>query len=320
MVSTQTNKEETGLPIEFEREADDSEALKALYDSAPPSCSTRTTQAIRDGVFDVALGARPLVMFSHCHNCGRYWAFSLAEALARYGFVVVSADHAGSLPFSPGAMGEPLSEDQLSVRREDIDFLIEQALDRRLFADTSALEELTIDAQRIGILGHSFGSVTAGLVAQTNERIRAVAGLAAPMANPLFPAVDISKISVPKLFFVAQEDNSIQELGNIILRQNFDDASSPAWRLEMADAGHWSVSDICGLVEAFMAGCGSEYGIQLSRKGSLSSIAQTRKASRWQRIMSRHFLAPISMTGMMPCPSSVNLCMSQMSPLNSKRS
>ena len=203
-------------------------------------------------------------------------------------------------------MGEPLSEDQLSVRREDIDFLIEQALDRRLFADTSALDELTIDAQRIGILGHSFGSVTAGLVAQTNERIRAVAGLAAPMANPLFPAVDISKISVPKLFFAAQEDNSIQELGNIILRQNFDDASPPAWRLEMADAGHWSVSDICGLVEAFMAGCGAGVRHSAEREGVSFEYRSNLESIQLARIMSRHFLAPISMTGMMPCPSSVS--------------
>ena len=55
---------------------------------------------------------------------------------------------------------------------------------------------------------------------------------------------------------LAEEDNSILEVGNTFLRDNFDRAPPPVWRVDIADAGHWSVSDICGLTEKFIAGCG----------------------------------------------------------------
>jgi hypothetical protein len=58
------------------------------------------------------------------------------------------------------------------------------------------------------------------------------------------------------MFMVAQEDNSIGELGNLFMRLNFDAAAGPAWKVEIADAGHWSFSDIAGLVPQFNAGCG----------------------------------------------------------------
>ena len=55
---------------------------------------------------------------------------------------------------------------------------------------------------------------------------------------------------------LAQEDNSILEVGNVLLRGNFADANPPVWLVEFADAGHWSFSDVCGLVPAFDPGCG----------------------------------------------------------------
>ena len=53
------------------------------------------------------------------------------------------------------------------------------------------------------------------------------------------------------------EDSSITELGNQLIRDNFDAAIGPAWKIELADAGHWSVSDLVGVVPGFLAGCGA---------------------------------------------------------------
>jgi hypothetical protein len=78
------------------------------------------------------------------------------------------------------------------------------------------------------------------------------------MENPLLPGVKVADLDVPLLFLVAAEDNSIGELGNDFIRQNYEDANPPAWKVEVADAGHWSFTNICGLVEGFSAGCTDE--------------------------------------------------------------
>ena len=95
------------------------------------------------------------------------------------------------------------------------------------------------------------------MVAETDPRVGAGFALAAPMQNPLLPGVTITNIAKPLGFLVAVEDNSITELGNQLIRNNFDAAVGPAWKIEVADAGHWSVSDLVGLVDGFAPGCGA---------------------------------------------------------------
>ena len=69
------------------------------------------------------------------------------------------------------------------------------------------------DLTHVGVLGHSFGAVTAGRVAQLDTRFSAAAALCAPMENPLTPGVTLADIHVPLMFVVAIEDNSITEFG-----------------------------------------------------------------------------------------------------------
>jgi hypothetical protein len=78
------------------------------------------------------------------------------------------------------------------------------------------------------------------------------------MDNPLIEGVHIANLHVPLAFLVAVEDNSITEIGNDLIRkQNFAMATAPAWKWEVADAGHWSFSDVNGAADLFMAGCGA---------------------------------------------------------------
>jgi predicted dienelactone hydrolase len=95
-----------GAPTEaFEPDDDARATLRHLLEAAPSGCPTLTTGATRDGAARADLGALPLVAFSHCRSCGRYASFSLAERLASHGMIVVSADHAGALPFAEEAAG-----------------------------------------------------------------------------------------------------------------------------------------------------------------------------------------------------------------------
>ncbi len=209
------------------------------------NCPTRTLSVAVDGA--PAAGAFPVVLFSHCHSCTRLSNASVALRLASHGFVVLAVDHVGDtlwdqLAGTPGSLDSEMLE-----RRVD---QLERAIDVPSPLLASA------DFTRMGVLGHSFGGVTAGRIAQLDTRIQAAASLAAPMENPLIPGVTLAELTQPLMFLVAVEDNSITEFGNRFIRDNYDDAPGVAWKLEVADAGHWSVSDLVGLVDLFAPGCG----------------------------------------------------------------
>lgn len=213
--------------------------------AAASSCPTRTLEVAVDGA--PLAGPFPFVVLSHCHSCTRLSNASTAIRLASHGFVALSIDHTGDTLW-----------DQLAGNAGALDA---EALQRRVDAIGIALDATSpmlagADRTKIGIVGHSFGGVTAGRVAQLDARITSAASLAAPMENPLIPGVKLAEITKPVWFLVAQEDNSITEFGNKFIRDNFAAAPDEAWKIEVADAGHWSVSDLAGLTSMFAPGCG----------------------------------------------------------------
>jgi dienelactone hydrolase len=247
----------TGDPIgDFVTTEPNAEDFGALVDTAPEPCTRKQTSS----AFDVEPAAveAPLatVVFSHCHTCTRFSSYSLAERLASHGFLVAAVDHAGNTLFDLLA-GDPLPVDAATLELRFVD--MQRVIDELLDPNASALPPNFVglaDPDRLGVFGHSFGSVTTGKLLQDDDRVRAGVGIAAPFESPLLPGIAMANIEEPVLFLVAVEDNSITEIGNNILRSNFMSANTPAWKIEFGDAGHWSFSDICNLVEDFQPGCG----------------------------------------------------------------
>lgn len=245
-----------GVPVE---EFFPSDALRqqyaALLASAPADGPTRTAHAARDAEPEPSGGSWPLVLFSHCHECVRFSELAVAERLASHGIAVAAPDHRGNTLFDPGA---PLNGEFLAARAADIRFVTDALLSLATVSGDELVTRLArrFDADRLGIFGHSYGGVTTGLVLQDDVRFRAGVSLAAPPENPVLPGVKIRNIHQPLMLIVAREDNSISEFGNQVIRGNFGIANPPVWKIEVADAGHWSFSDICGLTSSFSAGCG----------------------------------------------------------------
>lgn len=258
---------EAGVPLEdFEPAGPEHDVLARLAAAAPADCTRQQTRSAADAMPAQAAAPFPLVVFSHCHECVRFSSFSVAEHLAGHGFAVAAVDHTGNTVYDGQAgTGVAISGELLAVRAADVGRVLDVLLDPgapELPAELAG----RFDATRVGAMGHSFGAVTTGRVLQDDDRVRAGVVIAAPIESPLLPGVAVSEIDEPMLMMLAQEDNSILEVGNNLLRGNFAAANPPVWLVEFADAGHWSFSDICGLVPAFDPGCGE--GVRQTRPGA----------------------------------------------------
>lgn len=226
----------------------DPERIATYQAAMPESCATEQTQAGWE--LEPLSDPQPLVVFSHCHECFRFSSFSVAEHLATWGLVVAAADHVGNSFWdkdTESATG--LNTDTLALRLSDQQRIVDAMLDQ---------DTVPVDPEQLAALGHSFGSVTSGLLAQEDARIKGALGLAAPMENPLLPGVETSTLDKPLAILLAVEDNSITALGNQLIVSNLEEAPNTTYRLDVADAGHWSVSDIAGLDPAFQEGCGAD--------------------------------------------------------------
>jgi len=220
-----------------------------LLATAPANCPSHTLPVTLDGA--AVAGTFPLVLISHCHACTRLSNATTAIRLASHGFVVVSVEHLGDTLWEELAgTAADLDAEELEIRTADV----RAALDQVAAGGTPV--SAMADLDHVGVLGHSFGAVTAGRVAQLDARVSAAAALCAPMENPLTPGVMIAALKVPLMFLVAEQDNSITELGNNLIRMNYTAAAVPAYKIEVPDAGHWSVSDLDGLAPIFAPGCG----------------------------------------------------------------
>ena len=229
-----------------ERRAD----LAPLLDAAPDECVAKTTGATRYAPAET--GEYPIVLYTHCYTCTRWSAHAVIERLVSHGFVVVSADHEGDTLYDAlEGTQSALSNELVDVREADVRVL----LDRVLMGEVLP-EGVSAISSQVGLLGHSIGSVTAGRVAQNDERIVAVLGMAAPMENILYGEVMMENIDIPVGMLKATEDNSIGTIGNAFIDENFGAANTPAYKLDIVDAGHWSVTNIAGLTDGFAPGCG----------------------------------------------------------------
>ena len=263
--------------------------------AASPVCPQRTYTAAQDAAPLVA--ALPLVLVSHCYNCNRFNLITVAERLASHGIVVVAVEHPGDTLWDHVASRDaPINTALLEQRAGDV----RQALDGLLDGgEAPPALAAVIDRSHIGIVGHSLGAVTAGRVAELDDRIISAAALMAPMENPFVEGVTLANITKPLLFVVAQEDNSISELGNDLIRKNYAAARGPTWQLELANAGHWSVSDLNGTVDQprpgatspFAAGCGT--GIRQTDDAPFTYLEPTRARAIAASYLTAFFLGTL---------------------------
>lgn len=232
----------------LELEPDRAEQMNLWLADALADCPTQSLDGTVDGVIEGT--DLPVVIISHCHACTASSLATIATHLATWGVVVAAVSHEGNTLYDDAAgIGAPLDTDTLALRVDQLDAWLANGPNH---ANASLHPTARVS------VGHSFGAVTTGMVAQRPEALLGAVFLGAPAENPLLSGVSAEALSLPTAWVVLEEDNSIGALGNQLMIDNAQSVTGPTRVVRIPDAGHWSVSDIVGLDASTMAGCGED--------------------------------------------------------------
>ncbi|GAB3915947.1 alpha/beta hydrolase family protein [Larkinella terrae] len=203
-----------------------------------------------------AQGKWPVVLFLPGYGAARAFYTSLAVDLASQGYVVFCLDHPyeaaltqlanGKLAttienFEPGAPDRlGFMKNRLDIRVADVQFVLNQLENKN--SSTNPFFT-SLDLNRIGIAGHSFGGATGAVAMAHDARIKAAVNI----DGTLYGGLPESTTSRPFLLVESNKDEKGEtgryaryEAGNRLLFRQF----GSGFRYELVDADHYSFTDV----------------------------------------------------------------------------
>jgi len=216
--------------------------------------------------------AQPLLVFSHGYNGIATQSVELMEWLASHGFIVISPEHVGNSQFAPAEN----FDDAARLRVPDVSFLLDTMLDE------GAPGGVAVDSTAIGVLGHSFGGMTAlGAAggwadAPGDPRVHAIMPISAVIDGELqqddrpspfagFSDETLGQVTVPTLLLGGTEDINVPIENNQLA---FDalNAAPVSYNAEIIGANHNHFASICAIGDRLL-----ELGIEQSAWAALGA-------------------------------------------------
>lgn len=195
-------------------------------------------------------GPFPLLVYSHGSGGISYAASFNMEHLASYGFVVAAPDHKGNTAIDRVSGGGDEQSVVAYNRPLDVSAVIDEMLDQGNEADGPFGG--AVDAEHIGVMGHSFGGFTALAIAGgfANEegtvpadgRVDAIIALAP--SSTLIAESALTSIDVPMLLMTGTKDDTTP-IDPQTERPWELVPAKPAYRVDLTDAGHQTLTDVC---------------------------------------------------------------------------
>lgn len=196
----------------------------------------------------------PVVIFSPGYGAPRAVYTGLATRLASHGFVVFALDHpyesaVTQLPdgqivgtretILPGERdrGRYMARQQV-VRSADVRFVIDQVA--QLAALSPSLRGGTIDASKVGVIGHSFGGAAAIAALSEDPRVVAAANIDGT------PYGDLPDRRLARPFLLLQSDNAETHHSDFFINGNgtlLAHMTAPGFHYEIKHANHYSFTD-----------------------------------------------------------------------------
>lgn len=221
---------------------DGEDLAEATQDLLSLPSAARRQPAVRDAA--PRPGAYPLIVYSHgSARDARRMATFLCTHLASHGFVVAAADHSEVIAPELAPKADETDEQRqararaiVGSRVPDIRFLLDHLLDRASWGLA-----ITLDADRVGLAGYSFGGWTVLAALEVEWRVRAVVALAPGGSSRPKPGILAAPLTfewgrdVPTLYIAAEQDTMTTLDG---MRELFDRTRSVKHLAVIPRAGH----------------------------------------------------------------------------------
>ncbi len=184
----------------------------------------------------------PIVIFSHGSGGTPYQSTYYTRHLASYGFVVVAPPHPGNTLADclPCTDTEALL-DSFRNRPDDITFVLDALLARS--ADPGSLFYETLDADRVGVSGHSFGGLDTVRLAGSDSRFSAALAMAPPGSSRI--GEERLEIEIPIMIIGGGLDNVAPLEEQQEYFDSIDPKGPPHFLLALLLGGHFSFTDGC---------------------------------------------------------------------------